>query len=624
MQITSNYIPLDNNWAFLEFEYNSIRKSIYEYSFLRTKNNYNQTLSYFSYSPNDYQGVKREFGNVLDTTFQQSQRNKWVRFDLTKPIRLFEDLNPNIFFQSVYDDFKDRVPDFFVNYHTIKIHIARGYNFTNIDGFLCRVSYVDDELNQVYVANSSYLKSDDTLKFHTNDFRIGETFYDRYFEIRIPDIQSLHTIDNNLSDLIKIEDKAFYNPKSSHSRFPKKDQSRINIIFYEIEETETDNAGQLYVQNPTPLLSDNNGLIPIQLLTTDIFNGISATIRESRFGDYFEFFPSFEGEFIKDFIMSNSDLAINQFMVFHDLILIEQSINGGRYVEEVTQNLTMVQEDNFDLAYIYRPVILNPNTITFTIDYTVRIFDKVNNSNIVRRASLTYRDAQKYGSKLRSLDVDLIRPIKVVNKIVNTKNNLTNINNDFGGYPYMKTNLYESFNALKSNFLLPIDFKQINISNETVYLTKELNNDEEREVLSKIKKTNSSSVFGQKKHFLELKPFDTFIQFSVYQNFQKNNYQRYNFLRDEFTKYFLVFELEDENKIRIPEYDYTNIQNFKIGEGEILFKINENDYNRIKDAKKYFIVLENYVKKKLDINKTLSVTNFNSVIYEGRILKDEE
>ncbi len=619
MQITSNYIQLDNGWGFLEFEYNSIIKPISEYSFLRIKNNYNGVLSYLSYHPINHTKIKTFSNNVLDNSALQIDNYKWIHFDIDRPIRFFEIMNQSLGFQSVYHDFENRVTDFNVTYHTAKVHILRGYTFDEQDGFVLRISYVDNSGNQVYVANSVYLK-DSPLKYHTKIFRIGDSFYDRYFEVKIPSVESLKVIDSNLSEQLKLEDSKFYNPIRGIGNFPNLTDVRINLLLYNVYQTEIDSQGQLTLLAPEPLISDNNGIVPIQIQKDDVFAGISATIQESRNGDYFEFFPSYQGEFIEDYLLSEGGMDYGQFMVFHDITIIEQAIIDGKYSESVTQNLTLIQEDNFDMAYVFRPIILDPRTLTFTIEYVVRIYDKTNNSNIIRKAILTYKDAQKYGRNLRKLDVDSIRPIKVVNKIVNNQivdlaNNNSVIQNS------IKNHIYQNNSVINSEFLLPINTNLINISSENIFVEKEYTeSDEFVEKFTKIKSNNSEQIYGQKLHGLTLTNFDQFLFFTIYIK-SANNYNRYNFISNELVKYYIVFEKESGEKIKVERYIPPYNSGISTIQGEIMFRTAESISNEIKDSNKYYIIVENYNKRVIDINNYSNSLDFSTVIYEGLINK---
>ncbi len=618
MQISSNYIQLDNNWGFLEFEYNSIIKPISEYSFLRIKNRYNDVLSYLSYHPIYYSKVKNFSNNVLDNSALQVDNTNWVHFDIDRPVKFYEVMNQNLFFQSVYHDLEGGNNGFNVTYHTTKIHILKGYNFDDQDGFVLRISYVDNTGNQVYVANTVYLK-DEPLKYHTKIFRVGDAFYDRYFEVKIPSIESLKIIDTNLSDQIKIEDTKLYNPIRGFGTFPDINNARINLLVYNVNQTQIDQNGQLVLIAPEPLISDNNGIVPIQIQKDDVFSGISATLQESRNGDYFEFFPSYQGEFVEDYLLSDGNMEYGQFMIFHDITLIEQTMLNGKYTESITQNLTLIQEDNFDMAYVYRPVIIDPRTLTFTIEYVVRIFDKNNNSNIIRKALLTYKDAQKYGRNLRRIEVDSIRPIKVVNKIVQNASQETG---DVSLHNSIKNHIYGNNSVLGGQYLLPVNINNICITSENVFVEKQLLDDDEiSEKFTKLRSDNTEQIFGQKLHVLSLNPFDQFLFFTIYEKVNNNDYRRYTFLNNDLIKYYIVFEKPDGEKVKVEKYITPTNSSLFTQEGEIMFRIPESISKDILDSKKYWIVVENYNKKVLDINTSFNTLDFVTVIYEGQVTK---
>ena len=79
---------------------------------------------------------------------------------------------------------------------TLRIHLVSGYNFDDAGGFLLQVRAQDNSLNLVDLANFTYAKQSQTLrstvvKFATNTLFLGNRFYDKYIEFKVPSIQTL-------------------------------------------------------------------------------------------------------------------------------------------------------------------------------------------------------------------------------------------------------------------------------------------------------------------------------------------------------------------------------------------------------------------------------------------------
>ena len=62
---------------------------------------------------------------------------------------------------------------------------------------------------------------------------------------------------------------------------------------------------------------------------------------------------------------------------------------------------------NFNTPIVFRPVIVNSATASsFSVDVTMRIWNQTDNTQIVKRASLTLSQAAKYGKKLNKLKIN--------------------------------------------------------------------------------------------------------------------------------------------------------------------------------------------------------------------------
>jgi hypothetical protein len=182
----------------------------------------------------------------------------------------------------------------------------------------------------------------------------------------------------------------------------------IKIKLTEIASTETINSNLYFREGDT-----REGWInPI-----DHFSHLGCIIRENPEGDWIEYYPTYKGRFIEEYLslLNQTDdwVIINQLTVF------EQA--GSQNIK--TAAITILQENGFSEPQLYRPIIRNSAfAFSFSVDYTMRLVNRNNGLEVIRRASTTVFNPKKYGANLERINVlEGFNPIKVYNKIVNTQ-----------------------------------------------------------------------------------------------------------------------------------------------------------------------------------------------------------
>jgi len=616
MRTSSVYIPLDVNYGLLELTYNSTVINTTDVSFLKIYNALNGVISYASYNPENYRKAQQLTGNTLDVTAQEISDTQWLHFDLDRPLRYFESQNTSLLFDSIWHNMDANIN---VTYNSLKVHILAGYNFTDIAGFIARIGYIDDSNNLVFVANNAYLK-EDSINYNTRPIRIGDRQYDRYVEIKFPTLPSL----------LEVYGSAYPTPPAVGTGFkgnPSISTAKINIMYYEIDNYETDSKGQLLLNTVLPVGTESNGIFRRELDLIDPFSSITAIVQEAANGDFFELFPSYEGQFIEDYLAQRSSAANEEYMIIHDIDVYEALSGLGGYTEILTQSFTQIQETNFNEPFTYRPIIKNDNAVAFTIEYTVRLFDKNNPSHIIRRASVTSTNPKKYGRYLEKLDIPVgFQPLKVVNKILNeNKQPLLEIN------PYYLSSANTISNSgtgtgngqvqIIKNYT-PVYVTDICVNTETLYVDSVSNQildvTSTMDNLNKI--TNSTTVFGQGDGLMFLNEFDNFIKFKIYRLYNKVLEVMTDLTDSSETRINLAFDDSNGNKIKIrPLTADTNTLNFEIKPGEFIFKINSSDIYTIFQSgnNRFWITVENVIQDIVTTNTFNERKNFETVLYTG-------
>ena len=77
------------------------------------------------------------------------------------------------------------------------------------------------------------------------------------------------------------------------------------------------------------------------------------------------------------------------------------------------------QLSDFDDPQLFRPIILNSAiAVSFAINYTLRLFNRADSTQIIKKARLTSFDPKKYGRRLNKINLGTVPTVaKVYNQI---------------------------------------------------------------------------------------------------------------------------------------------------------------------------------------------------------------
>jgi len=302
---------------------------------------------------------------------------------------------------------------------TVRVHIISGYNFDDIAGFLLQVRAEDVSSNLVDLANFTWTKQvqgNDVIKFAVEPLYLGNKFYDKYTELKIPSIQTLGgaTVEPIEASLgIKLLSDVYLQYSTI---------TEINNFQYLISE-------KIQVQLPVVSNADN-------------FN---CYIAESTSGDYIEYYATWNntiiGEYMGDiesgriplFTSNNPNDNFQAFsdqygteaakwIIIHEIQVYEHIPPGTTLL---TQRFQFTQSDNFMSTNKFRPIIVNSDiSSSYSIDYVCRLTNRMDGSQIIRKASFSSTDPKKYGRYFDRINVDNYIPYKVFNKIPAEKANI--------------------------------------------------------------------------------------------------------------------------------------------------------------------------------------------------------
>ena len=511
---------------------------------------------------------------------------------------------------------------------TIRLYLLTGYVMNNIGGYSVKVKgkviKVAGENNQgdtyikriddyIYLLNWYMPKEElkDNIKWLENPLYLNSKFYDRYVEIKLPSAQDIainkkdidyiyedYDEDNNKIYLrgtidrysniiiefatvqqsnIELEDIHNSNGPSSFildnikqmSIYPESNSNNIGVKLYEDVTTHS------IIYYPT--YGDGFYIEPINIeIMSKINDGEIPLINYSEYdsaNDGMDDFIETYGENVFKWIVIN-ELAVtyNYDRIYH----LDNSNNGEdtgieSYTDYYTNTIDYTGKSlNDGEFYITKfvPYIkerLNMNCKSIVIQYNCHVYNRMNNTDIVRSASMVIKNPYKY--ILRNINTTNVINYKIVNKIE------------------------------KQNMI---------VSNQAIQTSKPKIIREFYDVTELVANDGSENIYSQGKLTLKLNHSGSNYLIKLYTLNQDNTRVPYDLTGP--WKYKLVFPSITGGTIDI----FANIDNDKTnyGNGSLSFYISKDNAGSIMNVP----ASERYFSLMIDNNDTQ-----NSVIYEGKV-----
>lgn len=514
MAITSRYVQL-SNWALLEYVYESEAITTTLAKTWLIENKYINTNVFLN--GNESLMVTE---NVLDTTSNNmTNMNIWSYNNVDAAIPIINNDSNLILSQTALG-----APD--VQYDTVKIHLIAGFNFDLLDGFILKISVEEKSGRFVDLTNYTFLKGQDKhINFNSSPIILGDRIYDRYVDVKIPSlkwIQETAADANSFSKIYTSDSFGFvYNPL-------------INATLFEIKKSKNIAGGNVEFETSNEY--------PVSFLPQDTYSSFTAVIEEPTNADYFELYGLWEGQFMEDYIADLNSVGGNWSLI-HSYTINEQI--GPDIIK--TADVTQFQNDNFDQPLLVRPVILNSAiAFSFSIDYTLRLYNSNDGTQIIRKSSITSYEPKKYGKQLEKINVNReFTPTKIYNKIAGSGD--INLSSDL-----FQQNLLGSQPQLVEKYI-PTYYSHDSISVSV----------KENEAGN-----FGSVIYGQSKAWILLNEFDNILRFKLYEKDNAGATQELELPGTSDIK--IAFTLKDENKVYISRNTETSLD---ITSGEIEFKI---------------------------------------------------
>jgi hypothetical protein len=289
-----------------------------------------------------------------------------------------------------------------VRHDRIKVHVPINYTFGEYFGFHIRIYTFDYTNRFTYDLSNFYWDITDNntfnfLEFNSPALLISEKVWGKSIEFNVP---SLSVISNQRSQGATTPNSINFNLTNG---FGLSLNTPIFIDFSFITQ-KTELSG---VKRYT-LASKVETVVP----QTPEFENIAVMIEESKAGDFFEIYGTFNGNSSEfNTFIENSIFTGSRYNVEYTLTIFEQNIRG--------KSLKFYVDRNFDEKIEFRPII-KFSTTTAIISVEMRMIDIVNNSEITRRASYGMLQDQVSKYSLNLTKINLANASKP--KIYNIKN----------------------------------------------------------------------------------------------------------------------------------------------------------------------------------------------------------
>ena len=416
------------------------------------------------------------------------------------------------------------IPSNTVTYDTIRLHLRAGFSFAarGYEGFLFQVAA--NRLSGVknFFSSIVYLNSSNFEIQNPKPFILGETMYSKFIEIKVPSLANMDP------DFISWFFGAGQDALDSNSNY--------EFTYKAIESL--DNSTGYDIINTTEEVS-------FTLPKEDQNADLAAVCEEATDGDYFLLYGTKDGsisefdKYIQDRLATSGD----DITVFHDIAVYEQITT---YFDK-TYEMSITQVENFDEPIPFRPVITNSSNATaYNIDYTLRIYNESNNTQIVKRASYTSYNVGKYGKRLQSVNLPGSNSImKVYNTLPNVLENRMIVEN-LATLPENQTRFVPTF------------IERMNIVTGSTNVT--VNNNE-------IVDSSEITYFADGESILKLSPFDNYVKFKIAK-------------KDGNDLIAISLETVDAVTLNLGSIEIENTLNYadvELAEGEIMFKIEEKN-----------------------------------------------
>jgi len=457
----------------------------------------------------------------------------------------------------------------FIKYDSIRLHLRSGFSFAGrgYEGFLFQIaakrnSGIRNNLTQlVYLNTSNYEYA------NPKPFILGETLWSKFIDLKIPTLVEQNSEFNDL----------FYGDGSLGSS-DLDITSNYELSFKLIETLQTINGYDYFIT-----AEENKFTVSRE----DEFQDFTVVLEDATDGDYFKIYGEKDNSIgaFEAYILNQITATSDDIVVMFDVDIFEKV--GSAEIKTFQTSYT--QYEDFNTPIVFRPVIINSNIASsFSIDVTMRIWNQTDNTQIVKRSSLTVNQAAKYGKRLNKLSI-------------NSPNQLTEVYNVL---PQMASNkIIEGIftdNLPKSVKYVPTFIERHNVIASKSTITFETGN--ENVMTQDITEVDTSDFISEGKLSVYIPPFTSYYKFVIAKR-KGDDVEFISFVNAE--NVILTFG-DGKQKLK---FNHVSNKDINLGEGEVLFKISEANANTIRGMKnnKFYISVNNGIDENMILSGKFTI-----------------
>lgn len=439
-----------------------------------------QCSSWFTFSDPDYRyiGPKDDYESIYDSSDGEKiiikpNVDNQIIYDQLKARQYGEyTVNPKFDNVAPLENYYSSISD--VRWDYARLYFVNGYDFSNIAGFLMRITvdsnkeeivngvrqqkYVD--LCDFFITKATFYKM---VQYMSNPVIFGNNIYDRYIEVSF----------GCLYDLIRLKDEENINENTLFNDLDIKENTQVKVSFAYVLDDEINFEEVKYTikeQIDYPSIADDkpnctftrssemHGSLPTHEINSD---NLGAYIAECTDMPYLIFYATWRDkpltkgivwQFNKGIRLYDTSLVRKDseydpevdrdYEVNHDMrkwICVHEIkcsfCMGEEVIKEETYNMNQAFISDTDpYIFYYRPIIFD-EAMGMYIDnaqivYTIKFMNVEDKVQFIKTATMSlYGDLTKYYAKGTSLKPSQMVPYKIYNKIIETKHEHTGGNN---------------------------------------------------------------------------------------------------------------------------------------------------------------------------------------------------
>jgi hypothetical protein len=488
-------------------------------------------------------GSFTETRNIQDATVTSIDGNRYAYLDSEKI--------PN------YIDYDDKITEttisgYNVTLDKVRFHFISGFNFDDFRALVLSVRNIENDQKTNIFANILFNKETEStiLTFNPKPLYITNAMYDRYIDVYVPSIKNINEELNTSPTPASTFAAAITPNDTSYTGF-----ITNNPIIISLDECGTQGKIDtgIGLEYDSFEITEHYETVVSQ---SNEFDSVGAYIQESSQGDFIEFFLTYNGGFPEELIsILNRRNPLNDYIIAHELTVYEQI--GSAFIE--SSRLAFFQDKDYDEPNLFRPVLRNANTaITMSVDYIVRLINRLNGDQVIREGSMIITSPKKYGKTLLKLELqDKPQSQNIINKIYKNNFEATELFIDPAQSVTRSIGSIASSSSIPtSTQYVPIFFTKSNISVANKSAIVKENNDQDE------------VVFKDGKLRFVISPFDNFLKFKFYTEVKNKTTALDLNIGDAI--YRAVFQTSS-GKIKIDNLNDQSKEN--LSSGEIVFNI---------------------------------------------------